>query len=85
MCNNKTTEQPGAAVRAGQRRPPVESGGGGGDGGGGADMEYEAEFVCGVMVRHDPSHLRLAALRSVCCFILMSWTRFSWDCASWLD
>ncbi|CAM9664667.1 unnamed protein product [Discosporangium mesarthrocarpum] len=26
-------------------------------------MEYEAEFIEGTMVRYDPSHLRLAALR----------------------
>lgn len=64
--NNNKHKQPGATVRTGQRRPPAVESGGGGDGGG-ADMEYEAEFVCGVMVRHDPSHLRLAALRFVCC------------------
>ncbi len=65
---NGDAAQPGATMRSGQRRrPPVESGSGNGSGdGAGVDMEYEAEFVSGVMVRHDPSHLRLAALRCVC-------------------
>lgn len=31
-------------------------------------MEYEAEFVEGVMLKHDPSHLRLAALRCAAMF-----------------
>lgn len=71
-CHPTPTLQPGAATRRRGQRPPIDSGsgssgggGGAGGGGGGADMEYEAEFVDGVMVRHDAAQLRLAALRCV--------------------
>lgn len=36
-----------------------------GSGGGDVDMEYEAQFDEGVMLRHDACNLRLAALRYV--------------------
>lgn len=54
-------------------------------------MEYEAKFVNGVMVRHDASHLRLAALRSaqysvvfvcVCVWFIWVWSQCLFLCAN---
>lgn len=72
-----------------RQRPPVESGAGtGGVGtvgwGRASDMEYEADFVEGVMVKHDISHLRLAALRCVAFFAAAAaWPRPCPRCRRW--